>query len=347
MRYNMDDDFGAYWDDNSTELDSGMNDDSYYSMDTDSMGQDLGNYQPQQFSFGDSLQTDWNNPDGISSLFNMGNQWSPDINQQQTDYNYPGFHDTSNVDYQDIFKDYIPESNNGLGTGVMGALSKIMGGASGGPVQTQQVGNPNSKPQDMLTKILGSLGGLTGSLGGLKGLSGLASALMTGQQNKKNAANTNRIVMQQQARQDPFASQRPFYQQQLQQSVTSPYSSPIVADQLKAMQALQARKDAAAGRRSNTAYGNPALMAEAAKVALQDRQSLMQPAGANINPNQIGLQDLLGASQLQTQGTMSPLMSAIGKILQGNEIQDRQSSVGNSESTMDNLLKVLSRLSGS
>ena len=328
MRYNMDDDFGAYWDDNSTELDSGMNNDSYYSMDTDSMGQDLGNYQPQQFSFGDSLQTDWNNPDGISSLFNMGNQWSPDINQQQTDYNFPGYS--------------APDLGN-QGTGEndinwMGALSKIMGGS--GPGQTKQVGNPNAGSQDMLTKILGSLGGL-------KGMFGLGSALMTGQQNKQSADNTNRIVQQQQARQDPFASQRPFYQQQLQQSVTSPYSSPIVADQLKAMQALQARKDAAAGRRSNTAYGNPALMAEAAKVALADRQSLMQPAGANINPNQIGLQDLLGASQLQTQGTMSPLMSAIGKILQDNEIQDRQSSVGNSESTMDNLLKVLSRLSGS
>jgi hypothetical protein len=328
MRYNMDDDFGAYWDDNSTELDSGMNNDSYYSMDTDSMGQDLGNYQPQQFSFGDSLQTDWNNPDGISSLFNMGNQWSPDINQQQTDYNFPGY----------SAPDLGNQGASGNDINWMGALSKIMGGS--GPGQTKQIGNPNAGSQDMLTKILSSLGGL-------KGMFGLGSALMTGQQNKQSADNTNRIVQQQQARQDPFASQRPFYQQQLQQSVTSPYSSPIVADQLKAMQALQARKDAAAGRRSNTAGSNPALMAEAAKVALQDRNSLMQPAGANINPNQIGLQDLLGASQLQTQGTMSPLMSAIGKILQGNEIQDRQSSVGNSESTMDNLLKVLSRLSGS
>lgn len=328
MRYNMDDDFGAYWDDNSTELDSGMNNDSYYSMDTNSMGQDLGNYQPKQFSFGNSLQTDWNNPDGISSLFNMGNQWSPDINQQQTDYNFPGY----------SAPDLGNQGASGNDINWMGALSKIMGGS--GPGQTKQIGNPNAGSQDMLTKILSSLGGL-------KGMFGLGSALMTGQQNKQSADNTNRIVQQQQARQDPFASQRPFYQQQLQQSVTSPYSSPIVADQLKAMQALQARKDAAAGRRSNTAYGNPALMAEAAKVALQDRNSLMQPAGANINPNQIGLQDLLGASQLQTQGTMSPLMSAIGKILQGNEIQDRQSSVGNSESTMDNLLKVLSRLSGS
>ena len=332
----MDDEYGSFWDDTSTDLEgSDMGNDSYYSMDTDSMGQDLGAFNPQQFSFNN--MTDYNNPDGISNLFNMGNQFSPDINQQQTDYNFPGY----------SAPDLGNQGASGNDINWMGALSKIMGGASGGPVQTQQVGNPNSKPQDMLTKILGSLGGVVGSLGGLKGLSGLASALMTGQQNKKNAANTNRIVMQQQARQDPFASQRPFYQQQLQQSVTNPYSSPIVADQLKAMQALQARKDAAAGRRSNTAYGNPALMAEAAKVALQDRQSLMQPAGANINPNQIGLQDLLGASQLQTQGTMSPLMSAIGKILQGNEIQDRQSSVGNSESTMDNLLKVLSRLSGS
>lgn len=324
MRYNMADEYGAYWDDNSTDLEnSDMGNDSYYSMDTDSMGQSL---QPQKFSF-DNM-TDYSNPDGISSLFNMGNQWSPDINQQQTDYNFPGY----------SAPDLGNQGASGNDINWMGALSKIMGGS--GPGQTKQIGNPNAGSQDMLTKILGSLGGL-------KGMFGLGSALMTGQQNKQSADNTNRIVQQQQARQDPFASQRPFYQQQLQQSVTNPYGSAIVSDQLKQMQALQARKDAAAGRRSNTAFGNPALMAEAAKAALADRQSLMAPAGANINPNQIGLQDLLGASQLQTQGTMSPLMSAIGKILQGNEIQDRQSSVGNSESTMDNLLKVLSRLSGS
>ena len=153
MRYNMDDDFGAYWDDNSTELDSGMNNDSYYSMDTDSMGQDLGNYQSQQFSFGDSLQTDWNNPDGISSLFNMGNQWSPDINQQQTDYNFPGY----------SAPDLGNQGASGNDINLMGALSKIMGGS--GPGQTKQIGNPNAGSQDMLTKILSSLGGLKGMFG--------------------------------------------------------------------------------------------------------------------------------------------------------------------------------------
>ncbi len=318
----MADEYGSYWDDTSTDLEnSNMGNDSYYSMDTDSMGESL---QPQKFSFNN--MTDYRNPDGVSNLFNMGNQYSPDTNQQQTDYNFPGY---ANFDM----------SNTGQGIDWMGGLSKVISGMST-PAQNKQPGNQSAGGMDMLSKILGSLGGA-------KGLFGLGSALFEGQQNKKNAANTNRIVEQQQARQDPFASQRPFYQQQLQQSVTNPYGSAIVSDQLKAMQALQARKDAAAGRRSNTAYGNPALMAEAAKVALQDRNSLMAPAGANINPNQIGLQDLIGASQQKTQGTISPIMSAIGKILQGNEIQDRQSSVGNSESTMDNLLKVLSRLSGS
>lgn len=320
MRYNMDDEYGSYWDDTSTDLEnSNMGNDSYYSMDTDSTGQSL---LPQKFSFND--MTDYRNPDGVSNLFNMGNQYSPDTNQQQTDYNFPGY---ANFDM----------SNTGQGIDWMGGLSKVISGMST-PAQNKQPGNQSAGGMDMLSKILGSLGGA-------KGLFGLGSALMEGQQNKQNSANTNRIVQQQQARQDPFASQRPFYQQQLQQSVTNPYGSAIVSDQLKQMQALQARKDAAAGRRSNTAYGNPALMAEAAKVALQDRNSLMAPAGANINPNQIGLQDLLGASQQDTQGTMSPLMSAIGKILQGNEIQDRQGAASN-DSTLGNLLKVLSQMSG-
>lgn len=321
----MADEYGSYWDDTSTDLEnSNMGNDSYYSMDTDSMGESL---QPQKFSF-DNM-TDYSNPDGISNLFNMGNQFSPDINQQQTDYNFPGY---SNFDV----------SNTGQGMDWMGGLSKVISGMTT-PAQNKQPGNQNAGGMDMLSKILGSLGGA-------KGLFGLGSALFEGQQNKKNAANTNRIVEQQQARQDPFASQRPFYQQQLQQSVTNPYGSAIVSDQLKAMQALQARKDAAAGRRSNTAYGNPALMAEAAKVALQDRNSLMAPAGANINPNQIGLQDLIGASQQKTQGTMSPIMSAIGKILQGDEIDQRKQAASNSsnfdESTIGNLIKVLSKLSG-
>jgi len=317
----MDDEYGSYWDDTSTDLeDSNMGNDSYYSMDTDSTGQSL---LPQKFSFNDI--TDYRNPDGVSNLFNMGNQYSPDTNQQQTDYNFPGY---ANFD----------TSNTGQGIDWMGGLSKIISGMQT-PQQTKQVGNQSAGTMDMLSKILGSLGGA-------KGLFGLGSALFEGQQNKQNSANTNRIVQQQQARQDPFASQRPFYQQQLQQSVTNPYGSAIVSDQLKQMQALQARKDAAAGRRSNTAFGNPALMAEAAKAALADRQSLMAPAGANINPNQIGLQDLLGASQQQTQGTISPLMSAIGKILQGNEIQDRQRSAASNDSTIGNLIKVLSQMSG-
>lgn len=340
MRYNMGDEYGAYWDDTSTDLEgSDMGNDSYYSMDTDSLGQDLGAFNPQQFSF-DNMP-DYSNLDGLSSLFNMGNYNSPDINQQQTDYTFPGFHSTPGVDYEQAFKGYVPEDTNDNSMNLMGALSKIFSsaGSFNTPQQTKQVGNQSAGTMDMLSKILGSLGGA-------KGLFGLGSALFEGQQNKQNSANTNRIVQQQQARQDPFASQRPFYQQQLQQSVTNPYGSAIVSDQLKQMQALQARKDAAAGRRSNTAFGNPALMAEAAKVALADRNSLMAPAGANINPNQIGLQDLLGASQQDTQGTISPLMSAIGKILQGNEIQDRQSSAASNDSTIRNLIKVLSRMSG-
>lgn len=327
----MADEYGSYWDDTSTDLEnSNMGNDSYYSMDTDSMGQSLSMTGPKAFSFNNA--PDYGNLDGLSNLFNMGNQ------QQPTDYNYPGFHDTPGVNYEQIFKDYVPEGEQSGGSSDwMGGLSKVISGMTT-PAQNKQPGNQNAGGMDMLSKILGSLGGA-------KGLFGLGSALFEGQQNKKNAANTNRIVEQQQARQDPFASQRPFYQQQLQQSVTNPYGSAIVSDQLKAMQALQARKDAAAGRRSNTAYGNPALMAEAAKVALQDRNSLMAPAGANINPNQIGLQDLIGASQQKTQGTISPIMSAIGKILQGNEIQDRQGAASN-DSTLDNLLKVLSQMSG-
>ena len=58
------------------------------------------------------------------------------------------------------------------------------------------------------------------------------SALLEGYQNKKKAE-----AMRQAAKQiDPWASQRPFYQQQAQQAVTNPYDSPIVKAQIEQLQ---------------------------------------------------------------------------------------------------------------
>jgi len=92
--------------------------------------------------------------------------------------------------------------------------------------------NPNLTPA-WYSNMLGSGGStsqLLGSIFGGNNTSNLikgGAALVEGMQNKKKAAALSSIANS--ASIDPWASQRPFYQQQAQSAVTDPYSSPIVA----------------------------------------------------------------------------------------------------------------------
>lgn len=139
-------------------------------------------------------------------------------------------------------------------------------------------------------------------------------ALMEGSQNKKKAAMTQQMVRQMQPAMDPFGAQRGQYQQELTRTVQDPYSAPIVRDQVEQLKRAQAIKDAAAGRRSNSATTDPALMAAMAGVAQKYMDSLYTPAGANINPS--GLSSLISAMQqgnnADVHGYISPLLSAVG-----------------------------------
>jgi hypothetical protein len=158
-----------------------------------------------------------------------------------------------------------------------------------------------------LSQLFNGLGTREGK-GALTGL----GALLEGMQNKKKASSVQNIVNQQQQRTDPFGSQRPFYQQQLQQTVQDPYSQPMVASQVAQLQRAQAIKDAAAGRRSNGATSSPALLAAQAQIAQKYMDSLMTPAGANISPNASGLSELLQGNNAGINGYVSPIMSAVG-----------------------------------
>lgn len=131
-------------------------------------------------------------------------------------------------------------------------------------------------------------------------------------QNKKKASSVQNIVNQQQQRLDPFGSQRGQYQQELSRTMQDPYSAPIVRNQVQQMQQAQAIKDAQAGRRSNQATSNPALMAAQAQVAQKYMDSLYQPAGAGINPSSAGLTELMQGNNASVNGYASPLMSALG-----------------------------------
>lgn len=137
------------------------------------------------------------------------------------------------------------------------------------------------------------------------------AALFEGNQNKKMAKNLNSIANRTPF--DPFGSQRPFYQQQLQNTVNDPYSQPMVKAQVDNIQRMQAIKDAAAGRRSNSLSSAPGVLAAQGQIAQQYMNSLMQPAGAGINPNGSAIANaLMAGSKYDANGYASPLFNALG-----------------------------------
>jgi len=144
------------------------------------------------------------------------------------------------------------------------------------------------------------------------------AALFEGYQNKKKAE-----AMQQLAKNpalDPFGSQRQFYQQQAQQAVTNPYDSPIVKAQIEQLQNAQNIKDAQAGRRSNMLTSSPAVMAEMAKIAQNYQQQMAVQGGANIAPSG-GLAEILSkGTTYDTNGYISPLLTAAGYGVQNNAL---------------------------
>lgn len=142
------------------------------------------------------------------------------------------------------------------------------------------------------------------------------SALMTGSQNKKMANNMSNIASSQ--RLDPFGSQRPVYQQELQNAIKDPNSIPLIKQQTDAIARAQAIKDAAAGRRSNNATSSPAMLAAQAEAAQKYISSMMTPAGANINPNSDAMYKAMSSSAgYDTNGYTSPLLYALGQDQRG------------------------------
>lgn len=139
----------------------------------------------------------------------------------------------------------------------------------------------------------------------------LAAALLTGRQNKQQASALNKAA----STVDPWASQRPFYQQQAQSAVTDPYSAPIVKAQIEQLQKAQNIKDAAAGRRSNSLLGSTAVLAEEAKIAQAYQAQMANQGGANISPASSA--SLLGqAATANTNGYITPLVTLFGNQTQ-------------------------------
>lgn len=146
------------------------------------------------------------------------------------------------------------------------------------------------------------------------GAKGIA-ALYAGNQNKKAADSYKKLAGSPTI--DPFGSQRPFYQQQLQQAIQNPNSIPMIQQQTQALAREQAIKDAAAGRRSNNATSSPGLMLAQSQAAQNYINSLMNPAGANISPNAGAYTQAMSNSiNAGTNGYTSPLLYLLGNATQ-------------------------------
>lgn len=158
------------------------------------------------------------------------------------------------------------------------------------------------------------------------------AALMTGQQNKKMASSLNNIASS--PRLDPFGSQRPVYQQELQNAIKDPNSIPLIKQQTEAIARAQAIKDAAAGRRSNNATSSPAMLAAQAEAAQKYINSMMTPAGANINPNTGAMAGAMtSAAGYDANGYTSPLAYMLGN----------QQQAGSNSAAMQAILEALGK----
>lgn len=210
------------------------------------------------------------------------------------------------------------QNPQGIGVGVQGDFSQMPDVPQGGQ------GWPD-------------MGGISNTLANLfnnKGLMTGLGAILEGGQNKKYAQQTPRIVQQMRQQASPFdqastgasqmgaSSMRDAMQQQLARTMQDPYGQPIVKAQVDQLARAQAIKDAAAGRRSNTATSAPALIAEQAKIAQNYINSLYNPAGAGMSAGMGGLEQLLAASKAGINGYTSPMLSALGKTLNTNSYEN-------------------------
>lgn len=190
-----------------------------------------------------------------------------------------------------------------------------MSGPMSSPAQAMTQSMPDamgSGIQDTLAKLFSNPSLLAKGIG----------ALFEGQQNKKMGKSMNSIASRPAF--DPFGSQRPFYQQQLQNTVQDPYSQPIVKAQADQLARAQRIIDAKAGRRSNMATSAPGVLAAQAAIAQKYMDSLQRPAGAYTNPDSGSLANLLSrGAGYDTQGSISPLLNVLGNATRTSDNQSQ------------------------
>jgi len=167
----------------------------------------------------------------------------------------------------------------------------------------------------------------------LKSLAGLYSAY----QGRKQASQLRNAAGQM----DPFASQRPQYQQLLSESYSNPRAfaqTPESRMQMDALQKQLARLDAKSGRRSQ--YGARAVQMQTEQAKLLDnyRKGLIQPSGANFGPSaaQAALLEKSAQAQMDASGQLPSVLSQI--------YQKQDPRYAQTQANVNNLRKQLDKL---
>lgn len=272
------------------------------------------NYDDMDTSYMDS--PDWQDSNDLNTAPGYANSdisWSPEMQNQWNSGN-----NQYNFDAQ---LSNVPMGNWSTQGTDWGAIDQATG---------SQFTNPMADAAGMMQQLPQGLSNTLSTLFNSKGLQAGLGALLEGQQNKKQARNLQDIVNQYRSQASPFdtaggadpTSMRGQMQAQLTNAMTNPYSVPVVKQQADQIARAQAIKDAAAGRRSNQATSNPAVLAAQAQIAQNYINSLYNPAGANMSAGSAGLQQLADASRYNTNGAISPLMSALGYNTQRNNNED-------------------------
>lgn len=257
-------------------------------------------------------ESDYPSADSISEDYQTN-----DTSAQYNEPNTYGYGQTSNMD-QSQYDPYQTDWQDNVGITQNQSFNpqaqpewyqNLLSGA--GTQALPQV--PQQSQNSGMTSILSQLFG-----GGGKLLAGL----MEGAQNKKKQQAYNQIAKNPSL--DPFATERPFYQQQARQAVIDPYSSPMVKAQIDNVQREQNIRDAAAGRRSNMISSQPGVMAAQAKIAQSYLDQMLHAGGSQQSPDGKSIAAaLMGGANAGVNGYASPLASALGYTSQASNNNDQ------------------------
>ena len=229
--------------------------------------------------------------------------------------------------YQGFSDSVAPAASNGANMfsgGSAGQLGNILKGLNGGG--GGNVAGPGAYSMNW--------GGLLGGLMGLYGAN----------QNKNQINNLSSQVGQ---NADPFASQRGFYQNQLQQSYANPqamWDSPQWQTMRKKMLEDSIAKDAAGGRLGDFGARDERVAASFMGDYLPKmQQGLMAPAGANANPGAgAGLQaQLAGLQSNAGQSEANSIGYLLNQLFNGQQPTTTQQITQGAPAQNNDLLKQL------